>query len=78
MRELEHARAEQRMIVAELRQVRGSTGGAHGPAAERYYNTVAPFPRFAFSTKGGNVLHRGACGNVDTNRCVTYEYDTHR
>lgn len=37
----------------------------------------APWPRTAFSLRGGHVLHARACGDQDVSRCVTTHYEDH-
>ena len=68
VRELEQARAEQKMIFAELKQLQQSqqgngAGQAAGSRRKMHYNADAPFPRVAFSTKVGWAS------------CVNFEYD---
>jgi hypothetical protein len=67
----------QNMIFEELRQLQAAAPAAAKPAAE-HFSKEAGWPRIAFVSRGGRVLHRGACGCVDTNKCVTFQYEEAR
>ncbi len=47
-------------------------------ASRPFYNSAMPWPRFAFTTRGGKCLHNKACGAVDTNKCCPLEYHSHK
>ncbi|GAX72800.1 hypothetical protein CEUSTIGMA_g255.t1 [Chlamydomonas eustigma] len=72
---LEHSKAEQRMVFSELQQVRS---GAAGPLG-LHFDKVAPWPRIAYSARGGLILHKAAgCGILDTTKCVPFQYEDHK
>ncbi len=71
-RELECAKAEQKMIFAELCQVKA------GSVPKKHYDSKAAWPRVAFSARSGIVLHNRACASVcDTSKCSAFEYSSH-
>lgn len=45
---------------------------------ENWYRREGPWPRHAFTSRGGFVLHNRACGGLEVSRVVPMEYKNHK
>lgn len=78
-REMEMAQKEQAMMHSELVATTRVAGPAAMTAISRpFYNAAAPWPRIAYTARGGKCLHNKACSAVDTNKCSPMEYHSHK
>ncbi len=69
----------QAMMHSELVVAARVAGPAAMTAISRpFYNAAAPWPRIAFTARGGKCLHNKACSAVDTNKCSPMEYHSHK